>query len=303
MPTGATAVGDEGTGGNSFEAGRRSVDAFVATSFSWRGTLLLHRHALGWDLLRAPVNVALAPVHLFVRLLAAALGLLRWRGAAAWLEGRLSAITLQTALGRHIEYRIAAELLNLPLWQDGPAERTTPRTDAGGDEAGMRMARARRTLKSYSATRSAVAEITTALIALLVGALLFRSLTPGMASMAPSVAEAIVRDAAIAGFPLGRTLGAAWYGVFPTGASATQVIRALVALMAAASLVTTFSGLIADPIQARLRIHQRRLHRVIDALESELVGASPRSFTAREHYYARIADLFDAVSALSRHLR
>lgn len=310
-----TVVDDEGADGqleNPLPAARRRVDPFVSETFSWHGTLLLHRHASGWDLLRAPVNVALAPIHLLVRLLAAMLGFIRCRGAAEWRERR--PIVLPTAVSRHVEKRVAAKLLGIPaldstrstLWvhsAPSPLLEDILRK-AGSDEvAGRRLARARRSLRAYSATRTAVSEITTALIVLAVGAFLLRSLTPGVVSMAPKLADALVRDTAIEGFPLGSTIGAVWYGAFPVGASACQIALTVVALMTAASLVTNFAGLVADPIQAHLGIHQRRLLRLIDTVESDLTGSPPRSFVAREHYYARIADLFDAVAGLLRYLR
>src|SRR6056297_666818 len=46
------------------------VRAFVCTHFSLHGAVRLHRASLGADLLRAPVNVLLAPVFLLVRLAA-----------------------------------------------------------------------------------------------------------------------------------------------------------------------------------------------------------------------------------------
>ncbi|SDY70215.1 DUF6635 family protein [Citreimonas salinaria] len=272
--------------GDPFERARDRVDAFVEETFSWRGALRLHRHTLGWDLLRAPVNVALAPVHLLVRIFAAVLDLLRLRRAAAGLNSFLASIVLPTATGRHIEHKVAADFLRLP--QLKASEPGSPADLA---------------LKTYSATRSAVSEITTAVIAILIGALIFRSLTPGVVSMAPTVADALVRDRAIGSFWLGENLGSAWYGIFQPGASVSQIGWTVAVLLMAASLVTAFAGLLADPIQARLGIHRRRLLRLVDAIESDMAGRPSRSFAARELYYARFTDIFDAVAALSRHLR
>ena len=40
---------------------RDRVDAFVDRHFSFAGTLRLHRRTIGWDLLRVPANLLLAP--------------------------------------------------------------------------------------------------------------------------------------------------------------------------------------------------------------------------------------------------
>ena len=46
-------------------------------------------------------------------------------------------------------------------------------------------------------------------------------------------------------------------------------------------------------MQRALGLHQRRLHRLIDALGRELEGDSDAAFHARDHYVARIFDLID----------
>lgn len=64
------------------------VRRFVRARFGLRGTLNLHHHALGLDLLRAPVNVMLSPVFLLSRLLAALMRRLGMARAADWLGRR-----------------------------------------------------------------------------------------------------------------------------------------------------------------------------------------------------------------------
>ena len=72
--------------------------AFVRQRFGLRGTLRLHRAAIGADLLRAPVNVALAPVFLLVKILARVARLVRMRRVAGWLARR--EVFLTTAVSR-----------------------------------------------------------------------------------------------------------------------------------------------------------------------------------------------------------
>jgi hypothetical protein len=74
-----------------FAVRRALVDEFVDRHFSLRGALAIHRAALGWDLLRAPANLALGLPHALLRLAASAAGRLGaarlgWRGTSAgWL--------------------------------------------------------------------------------------------------------------------------------------------------------------------------------------------------------------------------
>lgn len=265
-----------------FAARRGLADAFCRRHFSLPGSLRLHRAALGWDLLRAPLNVLLAPVFVTVRLLALVLHLVRLRAAARWLSGRH--LLLPTATARRVENLLRAELLD----RGGPLPVPAPRRDA--------------LVAEYGSGRSAVSEITTSLIVLCTGAILFRLLTPGVVSLAPRVAETMAQSAAVQSFPLGQTLGSAWYGVFPAEATLAETAGIAAGLAVLASVVTTFAGVLADPVQLRLGIHRRRILRLLSALEAEAMGAAGH-YTAREHYLARTADLTDIGVMLLRLFR
>ncbi len=255
------------------------IDAFVASNFGLRGTLRLHRHALGWDLLRAPVNVLLAPVFLLTRLLALLCALLRLRRPARWLAARR--VHLRTDVARELDSALRETFL-----PDGP------------DAVAVRPAQAR-LIEDYTAVRSAVAEICTTLVVLALGYLLFRTPTPGIVSLAPIVSEQAVRSEVVSAFPFGQGLGGLWYGVFPVELPVWYVVAVGIGLAMAASLVTTFAGLVADPVQAALGIHRRRLRRLVARLDAAAAGPG----LAGEHVLARIADLTDIGTSLLRLFR
>ena len=257
------------------------VRAFVRRHFSWQGTLRLHRASLGPDLLRAPVNVALAPVFLVVRLTALLLVGLRLRCAGRWLAARR--ILLRSDASRAVERAVIDELLTARVW----------------DSALDPVARAQ-LVEHYVGTRMAVAEIVTTVMMLVIGVIAFRAATPGVLSLAPLVSDRAAFDMAVAGFPLGEGLGRAWYGVFPHDRSGWFIAAVAAGLVVSASVVTTFAGLLADPLQAALGIHQRRLMRLLARIDAaEDVGPG----LAREHLLARLADISDAAAALLRMLR
>ena len=297
---------------------RARVDGFARRRFGLAGTLRLHRAALGLDLLRAPVNVLLAPVHVAISLAALVADRLRLRALSRWLRERR--VLLDTDVGRTVEERVAVELLGLEPGsaagssaREGDAmaramlsppalRRLADRADdpAAGLAIGRRLARA---LHDYAGTRGAVAEATTALATLVTGAIVFRTLTPGLVSMAPSVAGVLSRDAAISRFWLGETLGGVWYAAFPATVSPWLFGLTLAGLMVLGAVFAAFAGLLADPLQVRLGIHRRRLHRLVDALEAEALGPLSGGFSAPEHYYARLFDLADAGASLLRVFR
>ncbi|WP_354595946.1 DUF6635 family protein [Rhodovulum tesquicola] len=299
-----------------FKDRRAKVDGFVARHFTWPGTLRLHGAALGWDILRAPVNVALSPFLVLTRIAAYLCRRVGWRGAADWLSRRR--ILLRTSVARRVEVLIVTDLLDLPLDEGAAARdpsalaravlaapqfREMIRTRASTAEAEALGERIAGALGEYAGTRSAVAEMTTTLCVLVVGALAFQALTPGMISMAPGVADAMARTNAIASFPLGQTLGGMWYGVFAVDASPWLVAATVAGLVMLGSVVAAFAGVLADPVQSRLGIHRRRLGRLLDTVEEEFLGRGDKPFVAREHFFARILDLWDAVSSAFRIFR
>ncbi|NDV50198.1 DUF6635 family protein [Salipiger sp. PrR003] len=67
-----------------FAEARARVDGHVASTFSLAGSARLHRRALGLDILCAPLNVVLAPLHALLRLIAFLLGVVRLRRASGF---------------------------------------------------------------------------------------------------------------------------------------------------------------------------------------------------------------------------
>ncbi|MFV0383880.1 DUF6635 family protein [Paracoccus sp. (in: a-proteobacteria)] len=258
------------------------IRRFVRARYGLRGTLALHREALGLDLLRAPLNVALAPLFLLVRLSGGLLSAIGARRAGRWLGTR------QVFLKSDVARRIEADLNEfvLALSNDGPGTPAPPET-------------IRHEVATLAETRNAVSEITTSLIVLLSGLLLFQRATPGVISLAGPIAEMRAHAEAVRDFTLGSGAGRLWYGLFPVELSLWRVIATGAALAVAGSLITAFAGLIADPVQVLTGTHRRRLIRLFNRLDN----ARQPGGIAREHLMARMGDLSDAVLGLWRALR
>ena len=157
---------------------RARVDAFVARHFSIRGTLRLHRHALGLDLLRAPPTWPWPRSFSRPRLFAILLSLIGLRRVGRWLGSRR--ILFRSAVARAVEGALIAELI--------PKERAEKGRDL---------------IEDYTAVRSAVSEIFTTALVLILGYAVFRIATPGVISLAPVLTEHAARSVALAEFPLG----------------------------------------------------------------------------------------------------
>nr|WP_294525024.1 DUF6635 family protein [uncultured Rhodopila sp.] len=300
-----------------FARRRDLVKSFVDRNFSLKGSLRLHRHAAGWDIARAPFNLTMAIPQLGLLLAGRAAGKL---GASRAGE-RLSTtrLTVETAVGRELAWRLHTELLELPFRdgdrvsaKDALAETilADPRVVAAiapaleaigahGEDPALRQ-RLEDAMTEYTRTRAAATEITTAMLTLSTGALAVQKVTPGAVTLGPLLAASIAQQTAVASFPMGAALGSVWYGLFPVAPSAILVGTLTGGLVAASTLVSAFAGVVADPVQRRLGLHQLRLRRMLDALERQMEDPAAPGFAVHDHYVARLLDLFDVAGALVR---
>jgi hypothetical protein len=65
-------------------------------------------------------------------------------------------------------------------------------------------------------------------------------------------------------------------------------------------VLSAFAGIITDPLQRRVGLHQRRLERFVDALERQWVDGSGETYVVRDHYAARLFDFLDLLAGAWR---
>ena len=214
------------------DACRARIPGFVARHFGWRGSLRLHRTAVGLDLLRAPLNVLLVGPTLFLRLAGLACRWLGWRRLGTWLARRN--LFVETNLARRMADLVVSELLRL---DDAPW--------AIDPEARQRI---RELIAEYLAARNAVAEFAAGVVAIGVGIALVQALTPSAITLGPLLAREFAQSDAIDAFWLGPWAGAIWYGWYPADASWGETILTTATVMGCFALIATFMGLITDPL-------------------------------------------------------
>jgi hypothetical protein len=297
------------------ESRRERIDAFIERHFTFFGSVALHRRALGWDLLRAPANLFLAGPALALKLaawIARQAGMIR---TAAWLGRRR--ILLETEVAQEIEWLVATELFEIPCRRgDRAAHRDAiaetiladPRViarlgaplaaPAGADlELRCRLGAA---LEAYLGSRTAAAEIATGVAAAGLGAVVTKHATPGLVTLSSALAAMIAQQTAIAAFPLGAALGGFWYGLFPVAAAPGLLAATTAGVFVAGAMLAAFSGIVTDPLQRWLGLHRRRLLRFLRVIESDLCGEAGRHHMLRDHYVARLVDIFDLVALAMR---
>ena len=312
---------------------------FVDNHFSFSGAWDLHRRSIGWDLARAPANVVLAlprfGLHMGSGLARLGSGLARragWQYLDGWLhgwgqKGWGQKLIFETDVARELDWLIRTELLQLPYREEHSPYReatrdalaeavfTDPRIEAVGRDILEAMKRRaddpcfredfESKLAVYTESRAAASEIATAMFSIAAGGA-FKQVATGALSLGPVLAGALAQHIAIASFPLGAGLGGLWYGVFPASAGAVTTAGVTGGLVVAFSLLSAFAGVVADPVQSRLGLHQRRLKRLIDAighdLKRDLEGDGSGRFRVCDHYVARILDLAELLRAMWRAL-
>lgn len=296
---------------------RTRMRYFSRRHFSFRGAIRMHRAALGADLVRAPVNLALALPHLLKMLVCTLFERFGWQRAANRL--RHLPTQIQTAVAREIDWLMWTEFLELPhrsgervskrdalaellLAEPEVARAMTAAKELAAKHSGDAAFNARLTdsMARYTGARIAAAEIATALASAGVGGLVAQQLTPTAFTLGPALAAIFAQQAAIIAFPLGTGLGGAWYAVFPAEPSWQLVAGITVGLLALSSVIAAFAGIVADPVQRALGIHRRRLEKLVDSIEADLLGTGPGNFQVRAHYVARLFDFFEAVRLAAR---
>ena len=293
------------------------IPGFVKKHFSFPGALALNRKAIGSDLYKAPLNVIWLPPCALLKTSSALLKKVGFQRISSCIENMPIGFT--TDVQKEVTWLIFTELLEIPYCQskrksnkdallqeilDQPEISSFFSTALSKIYSKSRNPEFRcaleKSLLEYSKSRTAAADLASSLISLSAGATVFHQMTPGALSTGGALAAAIAQQTAISNFVFGPTLGSLYYGVFPASASVALLTVSTGTVLAALAVTSSFSGIITDPIQYRLGIHERRLNRFIDSIEKELKGVDNAGFKIRDQYIARIFDLFDLIMKAAR---
>jgi hypothetical protein len=295
------------------------VPDFVKEHFSFRGAVRLNRKAFGSDLYKVPLNVAWAIPYLTLRGSSSLLKRIGLEKFPSHVE-RLP-VGFETKVQKEINWLIFKELLEIPYAQgkrkskkDALLEEILNQPEISSlfiGELSKIYSKSKdprfrpaleKNLMEYSRSRTAASELAGNMISLSAGASVFGKMTPGALTVGGGLAAAIAQQTAISNFILGPTVGGLYYAVFPASASMGLVIASTGAVMAALATLTSFSGLITDPIQYKLGLHQKRLNKLIACLDRELRGLGDSKLKIRDQYVARVFDLADLFKKAARTL-
>jgi hypothetical protein len=290
-----------------FDECRDAVPGFIERHFNYPGAIALNRVALGWDMLRAPINLFWAPIYSLIALLHYGLAKSNRLSGFCRLLEKIPA-GFSTAVQMHISALVQRELLNkndrknllesyirsaLHEVYQGQSQRVFPEQQFSQLIEPL-LADA---LQQYQYTRTASADITNSLSCTVLGAFAFQKFTPGGIGIAALLASLVSTELASQQFWFGETLGRWYYSVFPPEPSLALSLSVFAGVLAGLASFAAFSGVITDPLQALMGLHRRRLLKMLNHLQQDFTQSTSGSFRPKDHFVARILDGFDMMRA------
>lgn len=293
-----------------FDDCRARVPAFIDRHFHYPGAWATNRMALGWDMLRAPINLLWAPIYALACLVKF---LVRNRAGLGWLYRLADRVPagFTTRVQAHISTLIQEELLNNGQPTSRPDENLLESyliealeavyarhsSEAADHQQFIKLIEplVADALSQYRITRTASADITNSISCTVLGAFAFQKFTPGGIGLGVVLASVLAKTMAARDFILGETIGGWYYSVFPPEPSLATTASVMIAVMAALSAFAALSGVIFDPVQAATGLHRRRLNKLLKHLQQDVTLSTQSSFRPKDQYVARILDTFDMI--------
>ena len=289
---------------------RRKITPFIEDHFSFKGAWELNKCAFGKDLLRAPANLAWAPVYFAAKLG----GIAAEKAGMKAVSEKLKKVEpgFRTDVEKEVEWLMFSEFLELPfvegkrvceknvlltfiLAEDEMVslfeEKLLSIASIGNDST--QRAKLEEKLSTYVNNRKDVAELTTAIMGISAGLAAHKGINMGAIGLGQTTATVIAQQLAISNFFLGQSLGGIYYSFFPAAASMGLLVGATGGIAAAMGLVSAFAGVLADPAQKALGLHHKKLHSLVDAVEDQLLAESNESYVLRDGLIARLLDFID----------
>ncbi len=266
---------------------RAEIPTFCRKHFGLLGALRLHWLSFRTDLFLAPINLFLVGPKLALNLVGWVLQSLGLKRLSLFLQ-RVD-MSVPTSLRRRIRADLAHALI-----------------DFDHLEASIQLEQRRdwrrrvdRLIEDYLSARDAIAEFSAGLMVLAFGFFALDRLTPGALSLGPILASGIAYEDAVQSFWLGPWAGGLWYGAFGVETPWYWTVGMIAGMIGVVAIMSTVIGIVTDPVQTWLGIHQRRLRRLVDRIERVTKEASDLRLDVKDPYLPRIADVLDVtVSAL-----
>lgn len=237
------------------ESRRSLVDTFVANHFDLNESVLFHKQSAKIDLIKHPLNVLLsAPIVAFKKIM----HWLEYQGLH-WPEHFLHKLNhiLQTGYDKKIEKIILTELFEI--------DRQSYINDKNLET------KLSEEIADYLERRAAFTDLSASVFMLISGWLFAGKLTSSILFIGEKIAHSYAKKKAVSNFFLGEGVGSVFYGIFPAQASPQQIFTATLILAIFFVLLAYLANVMSDPLQKKLGLQHKKLHRALDSLEIKML--------------------------------
>jgi putative flippase GtrA len=294
------------------------VEPFVEDNFSLSNAWQLNKKAFGLDMLKTPANILWTPPFF---ILTGAGKLLKKSTQNRWGH-RLADLPsgFKTDVEKEMTWRLYTQFLELPYCEEQSNSNSQRRSEGNllfstilaqpgvvelldksliaiaqlsNDDVGRQ--KLADNLLVYTDSRKSAAELSSALIAMASGYVTNKSLSFGALGLGTAFATTLANASAASSFILGNTLGTAYYSIFSVTASKASIVAATGGIAMLLGVVSSYSGMITDPLQKQLGWHQKKLHRLVDSVEQQLTSNNANALQLKDGYVARVLDLADVL--------
>ncbi len=303
------------------EKRHKMVEPFVEKHFSFKGAWYINKKAFGKDMLKTPANVVWSIPYLGVK----GFGFLTSKLGAKKLSEKIKRVSpgFTTDVQREVEWLVYTELLELPSRQKDRVSKKDALLDEIFGHPTLREELAaslgeinnlsddkrfrsdlEKKLTEYTSSRTSAAEIAGNVLSLAAGYTAFQKGTLGAFETGSATAAATAQSFAISGCWAGETLGGLYYGFFPAAPSLALSAASIGAVMIALGVFISFFGLITDPAQKALGLHQRKMHKLLDKIEAQLLRctgnpAGDEEYKVYDRYVVRVFDFIDLLKMVA----
>lgn len=289
---------------------RELVDSFVEQNYSLSPAWQLNKKAFGMDMLKTPANILWTPPYFVLNLTGRLLKNVtkdRWGNALTKLPAGF-----KTDVEQEVAWRVHSQFLELPYQQEKRSfeqnrmlafileedclndvfgESLQALAQFVNDPKGQQ--RLADNLTNYVDSRKAAAELSAAMISMASGYIANKSVNFGALGLGNALAASMANTAAASNFVLGNTLGSLYYSVFSATASKTSIAISTGGVAIVLGIISSYAGVLTDPLQKSLGWHQKKLHKVVDAIEQQFLSDDEQALSYKDGYVARILDIAD----------
>ncbi len=275
---------------------RKKIPKFVAGHFSLAETIEIQKRSFLRDVLANPLNSLWSIPYLTLKKIVEAFDKQGFKQLTFFFQ-KIPA-SIKTGYQNEIEQLVAKEFLQ---WRSSSSTQENQLLKLMHQHPDLTetifinqkicvsyAAEFREVLENYSATRASVADLAGSLLTVFVGWIYFGDKTLGVLGIGDRIAKRMAKDKAASQFFLGDGLGTTFYTIFPPQPTVFQLFVSTLSVGILLTFITLVASAFSDPLRKKLGLQEKKLHSMLDELESNLLVQFKRRL--KFHYSTQSAN-------------